>query len=887
MTPNRFPPFWLHQGIFEVQTVESISGIQPQNPLQLLGQYSDDELDEESSEGPNNTKTQSLVLNEEAKGALDEESKDLDISVSVDLVAQNNGQQNTMQNSTSLDVEGSEKNESDVAAGDLENETTSKDQIYVSERLDELVVTDISSGWKMVMHEESQRYYYWNIETGETSWEVPHILAQADQLANDPICPVNDKIENAAIYMDNSNVHSAVMQDTSAAFTIDGSLETRATSHKELYGYESQMNGCGGECTNENQSSDVNGNELIRSNDGLMSLSYGGDHSFVSSVEEQLSEIDFPSRLVKQSESLLESLKSLKKSKGNLQGLDSLLNYILEIEIRLSDFRSLASYGSSLLPFWMHSDRKMKLLESLINDDLLQTAKSAHDDVEGKHSPVSEGLGEQQNGMGHEFEVDHNVNNGIFHTSEVSNGSQADASTVVLKDINNAQHVLPSNSAGIHMETGVEVNTQVEATINPEESTHKDGYNVGEDIDMDVDMEVEDMNSSGNTTVMDVSVAKGFVQTDQTAQLNPLPDYHSLMPDDEFVVPPPPDDEWIPPPPPDNEQVPPPPPPENDQVPPPPPGDPLASYHGLPSYTEPGQSLSYAQYSLPYPGASSEYYGQPAAEVTNSNIYGQIAMPPAQLYYSAVPNIYSENSQLMVNPTDPVAYYEIQDGAGSKSIPAINVNDSGGVGEADRASSDVPSTSFSIHAPATVSVDDGVSLPLATAEAAAGSNASSLVAKAQTKVGRTRKRAVAVGSSLKSNKKVSSLVDKWKAAKEELLEEEEEPESVYEVLERKRQREIEEWRAKQIASGEAKDNANFQPLGGDWRERVKRKRAQAASESTGTLQNAIEHNQQQPDLIELSKGLPSSWQAYWDENSKQVYYGNTITLETTWIRPTR
>ena len=37
---------------------------------------------------------------------------------------------------------------------------------------------------------------------------------------------------------------------------------------------------------------------------------------------------------------------------------------------------------------------------------------------------------------------------------------------------------------------------------------------------------------------------------------------------------------------------------------------------------------------------------------------------------------------------------------------------------------------------------------------------------------------------------------------------------------------IEQWRAEQIASGEAKANANFQPLGGDWRERVKRKRAQ-------------------------------------------------------------
>ena len=71
---------------------------------------------------------------------------------------------------------------------------------------------------------------------------------------------------------------------------------------------------------------------------------------------------------------------------------------------------------------------------------------------------------------------------------------------------------------------------------------------------------------------------------------------------------------------------------------------------------------------------------------------------------------------------------------------------------------------------------------------------------------------------------------------------ESEPENPVEILEKKRQREIEvcecrlvclfirvfffscflqslswqEWRAQQIASGEAKANANFQPLGGDW-----------------------------------------------------------------------
>ncbi|XP_027334860.1 uncharacterized protein LOC113849278 isoform X2 [Abrus precatorius] len=865
----------------------SSSGQPPQNPLLLLGQYSDDEVDGGSSKEPNDMKTESLLLNEEARGALDEGLKDLDNSVSVDPVAHNNGQESAIQNSTSVDVECSERNEIHGATGNFQNEVGSKDQMYVSESFDERVVTDVGFGWKMVMHEESQRYYYWNIETGETSWEVPQVLSQVDQSANDLIPPasVNDKIESAVVGVNHSNVSSAVMQDTSDAFTVDGSLETTVTSNKELYGHGSQMNGSSGECIN-----DINGNELIK-NDGHVDLCYGGDHSSVSkfSVEEQQLDTDFPSRLVKQSESLLERLKSLTKSNGNLQVKDSFSKYMLEIEIRLSDFRSLASHGSSLHPFWVHSDGKIKVLESLINDDLLQPANIVHNEVENKHVPVSEGLGEQQNGTRNELDVDPNENKGSLLTSDVSDGSQAGASALVLlEDINNkistnAQHVPLSDSPGSKMQTG-EVNTQVEATINPEESTHQHGYNVGEDVDMDVDMEVEDMNSSGNTPLTDGSVAKDFVQTGQMVHLNPPVDYHSVLREDEFVVPPPPDDEWIPPPPPDNEQVPPPPPPDNDQV-PPPPGDPLApSYTALPSYTETGQPFSYAQYTVSYPGASADYYGQTAAEVPSSNIYGHIAMPPAQLYYnSAVPNMYSENAQVMINPTDPVSYYELQDGAVTKSIPAININDSG-VGGADRASNDVPSSSR-IHAPATVSVDDGVSLPPATVEAAADNNASSLVSKAHTKAGR-RKRAVAVGSSLKSNKKVSSLVDKWKAAKEELLEEEEEPESVYEVLERKRQREIEEWHAKQIASGEAKDNANFQPLGGDWREKVKRKRARAASESVGT-QDAIEHNQQQPDLIELCKGLPSNWQAYWDESTKQVYYGNTITSETTWTRPTR
>ncbi|KAF6145131.1 hypothetical protein GIB67_013482 [Kingdonia uniflora] len=153
---------------------------------------------------------------------------------------------------------------------------------------------------------------------------------------------------------------------------------------------------------------------------------------------------------------------------------------------------------------------------------------------------------------------------------------------------------------------------------------------------------------------------------------------------------------------------------------------------------------------------------------------------------------------------------------------------------------------------------------------------------------RSKKRTISAAPSLRSNKKVSSLVDKWKAAKEELHEDEEdEPENAYEMLEKKRQREIEEWRAYQITSGEAKANANFQPLGGDWRERVKRKRAKSSREAVQTQKVVSTNGNQQPNLTEVSRELPSGWQAYWDESSKEIYYGNLITSETSWKKPTK
>lgn len=59
-----------------------------------------------------------------------------------------------------------------------------------------------------------------------------------------------------------------------------------------------------------------------------------------------------------------------------------------------------------------------------------------------------------------------------------------------------------------------------------------------------------------------------------------------------------------------------------------------------------------------------------------------------------------------------------------------------------------------------------------------------------------------------------------------------------------------------------------------------------SEEGVGDAKQRQPTSQKQPDLNEVTRGLPSGWQAYWDESSKQVYYGNSVTSETTWIRPT-
>ncbi|KAJ4725347.1 WW domain-containing protein, putative isoform 4 [Melia azedarach] len=910
----------------------SSSGQQQQNPLLLLGQYSDDEMDEQSDDRLKGADAENSSVDNESlvKVPSGEKSEDKDVNTGKDLAALEVKQLEEGYVISPNDFHNPEvivSTESDATAlVHLHTEMSLSGQTSATGSSAIQVIGDVTLGWKM----------------------YPHFLAQTTQLTDDQQTTIIENTQSTAVATNESNSSMGVALDYySTAPVVDGAMDANVISQsKDAYECAAQINetveGSKSEVLkNENGTAGVSQIELsstVGASDDVSSdrsLIDPGMYIQGSMTNEENTMSALCSSLVKRSEELLQKLKSFEGSKGHLQGHDWTSKYVLEVEIRLSDFKSLVAYGSSLLPFWLHSERQLKRLEGAIDEEIYQIAKSQVDEVMGIH--ISPGRGEDKSlEIGQESQAVGIQNDATLSTSIISKVSPTTSSlTGIEKDLCKEDSFRiavdaenpASGSPTRHLVSGSVDGEQVNGTVHPDEFISHPGYHAEEDVDMDVDMEVEEPIPAESTSIGDPSSAKDFAPQEQPVQPNPPADHPSLPSEAALIIPPPPDDEWIPPPPPDNEQVPPPP-PDNEQVPPPPPDDPPEpSYPPTTSYMKNAQPLPYTdQYNLPYPDSSFTYYGHAVTEIP-SNFYGhadgsQIDAAHASIYYGAVPNTYDGTASVMVNPVVPVAYYRLQDGTvpvassiesfqnhsqsghGSGTTPACNqvgsvdplaeagtkIKDdvSAGGGGTDVGSMGVPSTSATIQAPAIVSEKENISSLSITAVGSSAAAATTLsTSKVQSKV-RTKKRTVAVAPSLRSNKKVSSLVDKWKAAKEELNEnEEDEPENAYEILEKKRQREIEEWYAQQIASGEAKDNANFQPLGGDWREKVKRRRAQKAKEAAETPSEVQTdgNRQQQPDLEDISRDLPSSWKAYWDETSKQVYYGNTITAKTTWTRP--
>ncbi|KAL8033360.1 hypothetical protein ABFS82_13G156600 [Erythranthe guttata] len=847
----------------------SSSGTQPQNPLLLLEQYSDDELDEDSNHVV--AADASIDNDEETKPDTEREAECAEINHGKDPTVQKVEQLLTDNDSASRDP--LQKLEKESIAGihsdDLQNEINK----LVEAASDNHLIGDATSGWNMVLHEESNQYYYWNIVTGETSWEVPDVFVQetvttsAEQVVGDPTGKYDTVMEEN---MEEDDISTGKVDVDSE---VNCQISNNAGKGKDDSGGDSMDNNKVNRDANQSNGTSMLGVHTIESKSGT----------------------DLPMQFIKQCESLLERLNSVKSSKCDVEGQDLRFKWTLETEIRLADMKALAYHGSSLLAFWLHSESQLKKLEAAL-DGLVQHNNSTS--LVGFKAALESRVGDDKDTDLSEREAPSAaVESHAGYNREASNFEACNDGAITTEQSD------PDNNLG--GQNGI-------ARVEKEsESTPRPAPRSAEDVDMDVDMEVEDA-SPMNPSDGGASGAHYHVSTELSNLQNSLAGQEAVV----FSAPPP-VEEWIPPPPPDDEPFPPPP-PDDEPFPPPPPDEPPGTSY-IPPHLGSVQPFSYPDhYSLPYPASSLEYYGQTTLETSGATFYmhsegGQIPVSHLPQYYEAVPNIYAV-APVIVNPAEHTAYYGLQSGTlnpvpvvseraqstGTLSEPVLVTMESGRAGSVDSRAEDVsnllPKTSYgivkspreipvaqpSIVAPATSSVANSVSASsMSDTTTSVSAPPATATSKTQSKVPRGKKRTVAVVSTLRSNKKVSSLVDKWKAAKEELQEEEEEPEDAYEVLEKKRQREIEEWRAHQIATGEAKDNANFQPLGGDWRERVKRKRAQKMKESSPDIDT-----KKQTDLTQLSKGLPSGWQVFLDDSSKQVYYGNMLTSETTWTRPT-
>ncbi|XP_042403794.1 uncharacterized protein LOC121993171 isoform X3 [Zingiber officinale] len=805
----------------EVPNSPSSSGKKKENPLSLLEQYSDDELDEESSKHP--------IQSAEENVSIDPLVQE---TVSVDVIAEN--KTNNVDDAVGLsdgqlgntnNIESNDTIESDIASTAAQVSKGAPESQPVLDASGMQVVGDLAGSWKVVMHEQSNQYYYWNTATGETSWEVPHGLSLE--------VPTNGV--NLSSTVEGQVNYPVLLQANIPVSNMHGGI----SSSIEPYGTVEMINTNGQKQATSNALLDYS-----RSSADL--TSYEAEHTTKISEFYAMTDVQ-PASLVEYAQNLLHRLKTLPSCVDGHEWIAK------EIELRISDCKALSSYGSSLIPFWWHIETQLKQLESVIAG------------------------------------------------AEVS--SIPDESTV---DNTEPDMKKPENEDTACLGfTGVRTNIceeTVNSIIKAELPT--------EDVDMDVEMEVDDETVAFHPTY---PTTESPVPVEPTGQVGPA----SVSHPDEPNVPPPPDEEWIPPPPPDNEVIPPPPPED----------PPEPSYP--PPYADVLPPPPQDQYSLGYVLPSYNYYAPNGSEVTNLNYYmqgdgSQIVEAPQPSYYEPVVSSTYPEIAVHVNQVEPMTYYDVSGGSVSH-IPVVSGTAStgfyveasavsyGNVSSLNQAISVGPSMESANKSVSPGKHDSDVSAVFKETSKSSLSaisdtsgvqiaskdlmNGSTMVAppvsnKNKSKVLRTRKATIAVAPSLRSNKKVSSLVDKWKAAKEELHgedDDDDEPVDALEILEKKRQKEIKEWHARQIATGEAQDNANFLPLGGDWRERVKRRRVEAAkSDVVESVSDAATDNAKKlPDLTELSKDLPSGWQAYWDESSKEVYYGNSITSETTWVRPTR
>ncbi|KAH7660260.1 WW domain-containing protein [Dioscorea alata] len=882
----------------------SASGQKQENPLMLLGQYSDEELDEEATEQPNNADEQTSLT------GLEFQAEHGDVSNNNGHINDKNVAELVDKESDKLDITESKegysvKDEEIISSAAIQNNETDS-ATHAPEASGPQILGDVTGGWKMVMDEQSNRYYYWNTFTGETSWETPSSVAlTSENISEHDVSLGEDKTkslvhEHSSMQLNDTIVaYSNISSDNQSLNGGGAHLSYDATNYNPVatgisYGEASIL---------PNVSSFHQSHIFSEHHPNLGEVVHASsaehkDMHMTSYIEGTEAIAAHSVTLVQYAESLLQKLNTLLRSGNHVT--DHVL-IMKEIEIRISDCKALSSYGSSLLPFWWHTEVQLKQLESVIGKEessQLIAFQSCNEQTGDKVTVSSESLGTRSETVGKNEGTGALVLNDNSPSRYATKDGQSEMSNVSGSRAGGTEQTLSGPTFQGSRDEKEPGEIEADQTVLSVEMVNKVGTSAIEDVDMDVEMEVDEDIPVDQTAGAGRSIGEGPTLLEQQTQT-------SLSTTER--APPPPEEEWIPPPPPESEAIPPPPTEEPPTSPIPPPFPETQPLH---SYQE--------QFNTGYTVPTYDFYTPTVNEVGNNGYYASVEgchiAEQATPYYGPVAANAFPHLAADVSSVEPVVYYDpsstvIPAGHAASSVESSiyyveassisyhNHNNASLLDQSGQVTSTMePGGSSLLSEKIDMNSSQPVSLTstiqVAESSLVNGNNADALPATAnknQSKVVRGKKRTLAMASSLRSNKKVSSLVNKWKAAKEELHgdeDEDEEPENAYEVIERKRLKEIEEWRKRQIESGEAQDNANFLPLGGDWRERVRRKREQKAR-AAQMPSEAVEDEKKIPKLTELSKDLPSGWQAYWDESTKEVYYGNTVTSETSWTKPSR
>ncbi|KAF5946585.1 hypothetical protein HYC85_016813 [Camellia sinensis] len=488
------------------------SGKQSENPLLLLGKYSDDELDEESSKRLDHVTAEKSTAeddDEQVKGSVGTENEDMENNASMELDADKEKRHDLETGSVSPDPlqnrEDNDVREIDSAVTADLCKVVSTEEASIPGTSDVHLTGDVISSWKVVLHEESNQYYYWNTVTGETSWVVPDLLAQGAELTgeqktapdtevrNGPLGGTHEPNSTLDLELDDSvTVHpnnhckaGNVIHETREIDEPEAQIEDQNDGFKDK-GLEDKRPGSDANQTETKNSSNAAlalYHKISSLGDSVSSQDLGdtllcngdatdADQSMVH--EEDDTENDLSFLVLKHSEHLLERLKSLKGSKSHMQGHEWISKFLLEVEIRLSDIKSLLPFGSSLLPFWVHCERHLKELEGVIDNEVSQLFKSADStkihDAEAPHNSWES--------EGNEIDADGNEKKVVSSSFDLPSAdvyvteSQKDSKNEVANnDVLQAEHVSVIDYPTAHSGSGVAGSSGVHGVAQPTELT--------------------------------------------------------------------------------------------------------------------------------------------------------------------------------------------------------------------------------------------------------------------------------------------------------------------------------------------------------------------------------------------------------------------------------